>query len=633
MPREMIILVHVLAIGLMPTVRQAAAQRVTPLTGPQPTVRTIVTIPGLELRGQAVLLPNGRVVLYTSRDSILAYDLRTKHATLVTPGFFGEPLSISPNGTRIAFRRPAGGGVRGQVVWTVPIDSNSGAATGPAQQASATTGGWAALSPDGRLVAFGKDRDGDSTRQDLAVVAAIGGTERILATYGVPVTAASWSSDGKWVFVETLADTLRSLDRVPVAGGPGERVFSYPRSAWGTIDGRVALYWADARAPSQGRIAFVTASGARGEFRIPVQAWPADFVWSAQSLLTRTTTASTAHVLTPGEAGMRSLKSGTLLTYGNFTSWSPDGRRIAMMDSTGGRLRLTVLKADGTEPRHFPVTLIPTEASLLWSPDGRLLAYYAGGGATTLGVLDPATGKTRTVFSAPDASHIVFVWRPDGQSIVLVKFSSPPRGRRLEVFEVRLDGTSRKLRDVDNEFTFVGLISDTLLLRGNDGDVTNVYGTMPTDSGLGHTLLGGVGRAGWPGVSADGRWLLFLLHNKTDRGITSVGLVTTRGDSSHTLSLPFEAQYEDHHFRPFHPDGRHLVLAGKAAGDSVSRIFLVPIDGTAPRALVALPTTSSRVSFDFSPDGRSLVYTLDGAPTSTIYELDLRPILQSVVKR
>lgn len=373
-------------------------------------------------------------------------------------------------------------------------------------------------------------------------------------------------------------------------------------------------------------MAYLTGSGGRGEFRIPSGAGWGGRVRSAQSLLTHVTRASTAHLLNLADGTLRDLP-GSRQSRGAV--WSPDSRQLALMDSNGGQCQIVVLHPDGSQPRRYPVLVDPATASLRWSPDGRLLAYYPWRGATNLALLDPATGNIRTLFSTPDAGYIDPVWRPDGRSLVLVKYSGWPDTTHRDVYEAALDGTTLKLRDLDDELPFIRFISDRLLLGAADG---GRYSVIPTNPGVTQRLPFVVGRVPFPGVSSDGRWLLFHLWNQTerpklDRRSSSVELLTIGGDSSRTVSLPFGAQFET---PLFFPDGRHVILVGNAPGDSVSKIFLVPLDGTPPRLLAAVPAMPYEGRLELSPDGRTLVFTTEGPPTSTLYELDLSPILPSV---
>lgn len=634
----------ILVVGLMVIAPSVGAQT------PQPKVRKIASIPAVDIEeivrlpngrlprsgvtsysvdiDEAVRLPNGRVVLYTVSDCIIAYDLTTKRGTLVTRGF-DNGLSISRAGDRIAFGHESDDGTTGYI-WAMPIDPKTGLAAGPAQRVSASAGDCPSISPDGKVVAFAKDRDGNNNVQDLAVVPTNGGGERVMAKYGAGLCNLSWSADGNWIFLRRR-DASTSIERVPAAGGQSESMISNLSNFEGSINGQIAFYRADVRAQSEGRMAYVTASGSRGEFRIPPGTGWGGSVRSARSLLSKTTSPSATHVLNLADGTVRDLIPGIMVS--RVPVWSPDSRRLAFLeDSTSGRSRLIVMNADGSHLRRYRVTLDPS-ASMHWSPNGQMLAYYAGPGATTIQAIEIATGKVSTLFSASDVTWLDFVWRPDGRSIVLVKGFVQSGKFHREVYEAGLDGTTRKLRDINNEFPLGHLISDRVMLLGADGNSGNRYAVTPSGGGATWKVTEGTNRVGSPSVSNDVERLLFLLGKTTP--ITSVELVTIGGVSSRALNLPFEVvgghTNPDLH-PPFLPDGRHVILFGKIPGESMSKIFLVPLDGTAPRVLATLPGTVYKSRFALSPDGSTLVYTLQGAPTATIYELDVSPILRSIGK-
>jgi Tol biopolymer transport system component len=611
---------------------------VAPIAGraqlPQPRARELFAVPGVEVN-TASLMPNGRVVLYSAGDSISAYDMTTRRTSLVTRGW-EETLVVSPQGDRIAYSRRSEDG-RTQFIWATPIDSRTGAATGPAQRVTTTQGRGPSFSPDGRLIAFGTIRAGGS---DVAVVPATGGPERILATLDRMVVGTAWSVDARWIYLdvlerkgslgprgfmqyERLAVWARSAERVPAAGGASESLIRYSHPTGGNgegqITGQIAFYRSDRNAIADGRVAYATASGVRGEIQVPPGAEPG-FDIGPPGLLVRTTRRVAAHLLNVADGTVRDLLSGTQLSF--LPVWSADGRWLALRDSSEGHRQITIMNADGSHLRRYPAAMTMLGGSMHWSPNGQLLAYYAGAGQPLV-VLDPATGNSRVAFAAPEATFIDFTWRPDGRSIVLVRRSMNGLN---EVHEAQLDGTNRKLRDIAAEFVYTMFISDQLILGGNPGTPSNRYALIPTSGGPEQYVPGGIGRRRWPGVSSDGKWLLFQLRGSTENAATSVELVTTGGDSSRTLSLPFEVALEN---PPFDLDGRHVILVGKVPGEDVFKIFLVPLNGDTPRTLATIPGTP-RGRLDLSPDGGTLAFTTVGPPTSTIFQLDFGPMLAAV---
>jgi Tol biopolymer transport system component len=222
-------------------------------------------------------------VLYTEDDNIVAYDLTTKHSTVIVGGFDGQ-LSVSPSGDRIAFDRLSED-ERTDFIVTISIDPQTGKPTGPAHRVSVGGGDSPSFSPDGKLIAFAVEEPSPRTKNDLAVVLATGGPERVLAKYDKFINQTYWSADGEWIFVQI--GERQSIERVPAAGGPSEAVISNSGEIDGSIDGQIAFYRPDACAQSEGRMAYVTASGARGEFMIPPGSH-GQSSWSAQTLLTHT---------------------------------------------------------------------------------------------------------------------------------------------------------------------------------------------------------------------------------------------------------------------------------------------------------------------------------------------------------
>ena len=612
----------------------AVVALVAPIGGqaraPQATARELATLPGVDAE-ELVRLPNGRVVIYTTGDSIISYDLTGKRGTLLTRGFEGN-LRLSTAGDRIAFFRPSEDR-KTYFVWGMPIDPATGLAAGPAQRVTVTPGDTPGFSPDGTLLSFGI-LTGDSN--DLAVVPATGGTARTLAKYR-NLRRTSWSADGKSVFVVQGTGSTSSVDRVPIDGGPAQRLMSFTGIARGLIDGDIAFYHPNADAQAKGRVVYETASGAKGEFRIPIECpegyW---FNWvsacalrgelsATQSLWLRTTRASTAYAVNLADGKVRPLVAEA--SKSRAPLWSPDGRRIALQEMAAGQFGITVMNADGSQRRRYPVSN-PEGRHMRWSPNGQMLAYYVAPGRDTVAVLDLMTGRTRLLSSvSPNRSISTFIWRPDSRSIVLVKrtTSGDPA---TEVYEVPLEGQERKLHDFGTTFPPsrqdpVIFISDQLMLIGPPDDQL-----ISIADGTARRIPGAERRVSVPGMSGDGERLFWLIRN-ADGSITSGQLVDVAGSSRRTVSVPFAVSAFP--WSQFHPDGRHVILIGRMPGETVTKIFLVPLNGDAPRVLTQF--TGRVYNMRMSPDGTTLVYDVEGAPTTTIHELDVSPILKAIERR
>lgn len=626
---------------------------------PQAKVRELATIEG-NVSG-FVRLPSGRAVIYSVNDSTFTYDIATKHRTLL--GTDMHPASVSPQGDRLAFSRSSEDRTAA-FLWTMPIDPKTGIATGQAQRVSLRPGRRANFSPDGKMFVFSAGPRPDGT-SDVTLVPAMGGAERVVANYPGQ-TIVGWSADGQSLYVGLGGQTV--IERVPVAGGRSKPLV--PRTgitdcfAVGfTPDARVAFFQCN-----PDRFFYRTASGVEGEISVALP--PLDNGWGYDLSLESMRYTAMTQVWNQG-VRVLDLATGQArdLLPGNGQSsapvWSPDGRRLAVLSGNRSHYDIAVMNADGSSPRRYPVPmhlngwgLPPWE--MPWSPDGRFLAFRAHDRPTVgwshdqsqLALLDVNSGQTRflTTSSATIGSFMwrsdgraidKFVWRSDGKAIRALKRTLVPMGgyspRRWSIVEIELNGTERPLRDISEEWpkaSGVGFTSDREAVVTVTADKKTERFLVPLDGGAARRLPD-------PGTepgSRIGRTLVAgnrLLIGQVDaRGESRViKILSTVGDSTRTLRLPFSDSYS-----AVLPDGKQIVSVGKVTGDSVYKLFLVPLDGSAPRLIGEIsrgtsfaPATGGLLAP--SPDGRLLAYTSDGPYTSKILEVDFGPALQAIMKR
>jgi hypothetical protein len=114
--------------------------------------------------------------------------------------------------------------------------------------------------------------------------------------------------------------------------------------------------------------------------------------------------------------------SQTLIADGGFFdgSFSPDGSMVAFTpDGSGG---MSMVDAGGGVPRSLIDASPAAMYELAFSPDGKQIAYFSGGGdnSHTLRVMDSDGTDARTVWFHDCACHIQDLdWSPDGRRLML----------------------------------------------------------------------------------------------------------------------------------------------------------------------------------------------------------------------
>jgi Tol biopolymer transport system component len=117
--------------------------------------------------------------------------------------------------------------------------------------------------------------------------------------------------------------------------------------------------------------------------------------------------------------------------------WSPDGLEIAFQAASQGRFWIYTVRADGTRKRRLTTGHNPT-----WSPDGRRLALIDNYELITI----DRNGKGRRRLSRRGESVLGAAWSPTGGTLAFVVGTTAgccPVNRRLET--VSADGTHLRI--------------------------------------------------------------------------------------------------------------------------------------------------------------------------------------------
>ncbi|GMV07240.1 MAG: hypothetical protein AMXMBFR53_35150 [Gemmatimonadota bacterium] len=204
---------------------------------------------------------------------------------------------------------------------------------------------------------------------------------------------------------------------------------------------------------------------------------------------------------------------------------APDGSRLAYVR---GREIWWVGLEEGSEPARL-ATVRGGPGSLVWSPDGRLLAFVSSrGDHGYVGVLDPAGGPVRYLDPSvhDDASP---AWSPDGRRIAFLRV---PNERGILPFAPRREGLPFSLRVADvatgvgwevwrarpgrgSAFSGVDAPSQVFWGAGDrivfpwEGDGWKHLYSVPADGGDAVPLTPGAFEVQYVGITPDRRWMVY----------------------------------------------------------------------------------------------------------------------------
>jgi len=292
--------------------------------------------------------------------------------------------------------------------------------------------------------------------------------------------------------------------------------------------------------------------------------------------------------------------------------WTPDGKDILYRNRIGSGFsgRLFLVDKEGGLSRGLP---LPEGGFSSYSPDGKKLAYnrvmrefrtwkyYKGGMADDIWIYDPAT-QSVTNITNNDAQDIMPMWI--GDDIYFI--SDRDRTMNLFVYNTVSKQTTKVTNFTEYDIKFPGYHGNVIVFE-NGGylyklDVTTkqpvkINITLKSDNIYARSEIKDGGKyLNAAGLSPDGERLVITARGEifnvpADKGVTKN---MTRSPGTHDRDGDWS------------PDGKYIAYISDATGET--ELYMQEATGSEPIQLTKNNDTYIR-SFSWSPDSKSIVYT------------------------
>lgn len=260
-------------------------------------------------------------------------------------------------------------------------------------------------------------------------------------------------------------------------------------------------------------------------------------------------------------------------------AWSPDGAQIAFPGTTWfGNPAISVVRTDGTRKTRLAATS-GNVTSLTWSPDGRKIALVSGHGDNYHLYVMNADGTEKQRLTETSGHIAPLAWSPDSTKIAFETFSWHHSEMGSEhscaVFVVNADGTSKtwlteRSKHKLNESPTWSPDGSKLAFVSSSDDDCGLY-VMDAD-GTRKTLLTDVSRYGPPSVAwaPDGSRIAYTGQREVDVSelaypVTSSDIYMVNPDGSGKVRLT-EGADRDIEGLAWSPDSRRIAFISDRAG-------------------------------------------------------------------
>jgi eukaryotic-like serine/threonine-protein kinase len=325
---------------------------------------------------------------------------------------------------------------------------------------------------------------------------------------------------------------------------------------------------------------------------------------------------------------------------------SADGKHLAYMrgnDPEPGKYRLLSSNSDGSDEKVLLIAPLPGPDRLSWSPDGKRIALISHSQAEAqrqISLFDPASSKETLLTSFKDRVFFDLAWSPDGRGL-LVDYVSAEVARPQIGFVSYPGGQFQSLTNDTRGYTTLSLSADGKSLVSIQSQQSDSVSVQPASGKGSATAVTGIPNqsevqsTGWDTqgnllvttvrsilrLSDDGKQQSTLLSEASGRILSSS--ICGRGGPILFSSAGLQGRATTLNIWRVNADGTHpkQLTSGKDdevplcapdgasfyyADNSTYRVTKMPIDGGTPEIVkaTAVPAGFMAGALNFSPDGK-----------------------------
>jgi len=569
-----------------------------------------------------------RVYYSTPKGEVMLFDRRASKTSRVSEGGDIWDVTVAANGSALAFTK-SGETNKDEFVWTVPLDPATGLAAGAQRRASMMPGDTPALSHDGRMLAFA--RDDSVAGQSLVVLPTLGGPERVLATFPVPIGEISWTPDGKALSFflnppRSNRAAAGTAEWISVAGGSPRVVGMTGGSGHPGLspDGSVIAYFDTGFT----REVVVADTNGRRLARItPPPGFLANAWMGGTTLLaTRSTSPWRQHMYDLATGASR-LVADTIDRTG-WPAWSTDGTRFSFVKYFVGRSELVVMNRDGSSSRVIPLKQNYGHGSV-WSPDGKWSLHLTAGLPTTAVAVELGTARQVALLTSDHEVHAK--WSGDSRYALIADNAYRNQAPTLSLREADLSGTSRTLLEIPRQpgYQLFPLDRNSAFVRR--GPSSPMILEPLSGRGRGVQLLPSVpGFFSGPSLSPDGKLVVFRRSTQLEGDVkfSVLDIVKMDGTDYTSITMPFIIAPIGVGFLP--GDKQLVVTENPQTSQQRPGVYLVTIATHEVKKLFSMRLGGNRsAEVSLSPDGKTILYTSRDSLPPAYATLDVSRLLRS----